>query len=430
MFRAKRIWGLWGVVAVGSCLAPLSMAQLAPAGADGPATRWVATWSSAPIAPGPTTIDAIFGNDHSRAFENQTIRHIVHTSVGGKRVRIRLSNAFGFEPLRIGAAQVALRRVDASIVPATNRRLTFSGQASILVPAGAVAVSDSVELDVRGSSDLAVSIYLPTLTEPATYHEVTFQTSYVTGPGNFVGAADLPGATPTTSTFYLSLVEVLPSESIGTVVALGDSITQGGGSSLDANRSWPELLSARLNPVPHRPRLSVVNQGVGCGRLLFDICGQGGAARFDRDVLAVTGVRHVIVALGLNDLMIPSILPLFGKPEFAAETVSAADIITGLHQLTLRARARNIRVFGATITPNGSSTVPGAFTPEIEAKRQAVNRWIRTGGAFDGVIDFDAAVRDPGDPTRMLAVLDADGIHPNDAGHAAMANAINLSMFF
>jgi lysophospholipase L1-like esterase len=138
----------------------------------------------------------------------------------------------------------------------------------------------------------------------------------------------------------------------------------------------------------------------------------------------------VIVALGLNDLMIPSILPLFGKPEFAAETVSAADIITGLHQLTLRARAQNLRVYGATITPNGSSTVPGAHTPEIEAKRQAVNRWIRTSGAFDGVLDFDAAVRDPSDPTRMLPSLDADGIHPNDAGHAAMANAVNLSMFF
>jgi lysophospholipase L1-like esterase len=426
----KRIWGLLAVVAVGSCLAPLSMAQLAPAGAEGQATRWVATWSSAPIAPGRTTIDAIFGRDHSRAFENQTIRHVVHTSVGGKRVRIRLSNAFGFEPLRIGAAQVAVRRADASIFPSTNRRVTFSGQGSILVPAGAVAVSDSVDLDVPAAGDLAVSIFLPGPTEQATFHEVTQQTSYVTGAGNFVGAADLPGAEATTSTFYLTVVEVLPSESVGTLVAFGDSITQGGGSSLDENRSWPEVLSARLNPVPHRPRLSVVNQGVGCGRLLFDICGPGGAARFDRDVLAVTGVRHVIVALGLNDLMIPSILPLFGETDFAAETVSAADIITGLHQLTLRARARNLRVYGATITPNGSSTVPGAFTPEIEAKRQAVNRWIRTGGAFDAVIDFDAVVRDPADPTRMLALLDDDGVHPNDAGHAAMANAINLSIFF
>jgi lysophospholipase L1-like esterase len=426
----KRISGLFAAVAIGSCLASLSMAQPAPAGTERVPNRWVATWSSAPIAPGRTTIDAIFGNDHSRSFENQTIRHIVHTSVGGKRVRVRLSNAFGFEPLRVGAAQVALRRADAAIFPSTNRRLTFSGQGSILIPAGAVAVSDSVELDVPGAGDLAVSIYLPALTEEATFHEVTLQTSYVTGPGNFVGAADLPGATPTTSTFYLTAVEVLPSESIGTLVALGDSITLGAGSSLDQNRSWLALLSARLNPVPHRPRLSVVNQGVGCGRLLFDICGPGGAARFDRDVLAVTGVRHVIVALGLNDLMIPSILPLFGETDFAAETVSAADIITGLHQLTLRARAQSLRIYGATITPNGSSTVPGAFTPEIEARRQAVNRWIRTSGAFDGVIDFDAAVRDPGDPTRMLAALDADGIHPNDAGHAAMANAISVSMFF
>jgi lysophospholipase L1-like esterase len=433
MLRTKRIWRLVGIIAVASCLAPLALAQtVAPAGSEGSATRWVATWTSSSIAPGPTTIDAIFGNDHSRSFENQTIRHIVHTSVSGKRVRVRLSNAFGFMPLRIGAAQVALRRSGAAIFPGTNRRLTFSGQASIVVPAGAVAVSDSVDLEVPGASDLAVSIYLPMLTEPATYHEVTFQTSYVTGTGtgNLVAATDLPAATTTTSTFYLSVVEVLPSESVGTVVALGDSITLGGGTTLDANRSWPELLSARLNPFPPRPRLSVVNQGIGCGRLLFDICGPGGAARFDRDVLAITGVRHVIVALGLNDIQIPTILPLFGRPEFAAENVSAAEIITGLHQLTLRARARNLRVYGATITPNGSSTVPGAFTPENEAKRQAVNRWIRTSGAFDGVLDFDAAIRDPADPTRMLPALDADGIHPNDAGHAAMANAINLSIFF
>ena len=394
------------------------------------ANRWVATWSAAPIAPGPTTIDAIFGGDHSRSFENQTIRHIVHTSVGGKRVRVRLSNAFGFMPLRIGAAQVALRRADAAILPSTGRRLTFGGQAGIVIPAGAVVVSDSVELAVPAAVDLAVSIYLPGQTEPATFHEVTMRTSYVTGAGNFVAAADLPGAPTTTSTFYLTVVEVLPNDSIGVVVALGDSLTQGAGSTLDANQTWPDLLSQRLNPPWQRPRLAVVNQGIGCGRLLFDFCGPSGSARFDRDALTVTGATHVIVHLGLNDITIPSILPIFGKPEFAAEAASGADIIAGLQQLILRARAQELRIFGATITPNGSSTVPGAFTPENEAKRQAVNRWIRTSGAFDGVIDFDAAVRDPANPTRLLPAYDFDGSHVNDAGYQAMANAINLSIFF
>ena len=392
--------------------------------------RWVTTWSAAQQQPGPMTIDSlIFGNDQSRSFENQTIRHIVHTSVGGKRVRVRLSNAFGFLPLRVGAASVALRLAQSSIYPGTNRRLTFSGQTSIVVPAGAVAVSDAVDLDVPGARDLAVSVYLPTLTEPATYHEQTMQVSYITGVGNFTNVADLTAPTSTQSTYYLSAVEVLASELVGTVVALGDSITQGAGSSLGQNHTWPDYLSARLNPNPSRPRLAVINQGIGCGRLLHDFCGPSGAARFDRDVLSVAGVTSVIVHLGLNDIMIPTTLgPFF--PEFAGEMVSATDMIVGLHQLALRARARGVKIFGATITPNGSSGIPGVFTPENEAKRQAVNRWIRTSGAFDGVIDFDATVRDPANPTQLRPAYSFDGVHLTDAGYEAMAAAINLPMLF
>jgi lysophospholipase L1-like esterase len=432
MNRSKGIRALLATLAA-ICVAPLCVAQSAAASLDASGftsgNRWVTTWSSAQQQPGPFTIDAVlFGNDSSRSFENQTIRHIVHTSVGGRRARVRLSNAFGFLPLRVGAATVALRRADAAIYPGTSRRLTFSGQASILVPAGAVAVSDAVELDVPGGADLAVSVYLPTETEPATYHEQTMQVSYITGAGNFTNAADLPGATATRSTYYVSVVEVLPSESIGTLVALGDSITQGAGSSLSQNHTWPDLLSARLNPNPSRPRLAVINQGIGCGRLLHDFCGPSGAARFDRDVLTITGVTGVIVHLGLNDIMIPTTLPQFGLPEFANEMVSANEIIVGLHQLSMRARARGVKIFGATIVPFGSSTIPGVFTPENEAKRQAVNRWIRTGGAFDGVIDFDAAVREPANPSRLRSIYDSDGVHLTDAGYEAMANAINLAM--
>jgi lysophospholipase L1-like esterase len=432
MYGIQRIWKSLGACALLSAALP-SMAQTAVAAADAGwdgGRSWVATWAAAPIAPGPTTIDTLFKNpDRSRGFENQTIRHIVHTSVGGRRVRVRLSNAFGVEPLRVGAAQVALSSYDAAVYPG-GRRLTFSGQAGILVPAGAVAVSDAVDFDVPGDGNLAVSVYLPGITEPATYHEITMQNSYVaaSNSGNLVSATDLPGAAVTPSTFYLSVVEVLPYESIGTLVALGDSITQGAGSTQNQNRTWPERLSDRLNQ--GRARLSVINQGIGCNRLLFDFCGPGAAARFDRDVLAVTGVKSVIVHLGLNDIMIPALLPLFGRPEFAAETVSANEMITGLHQLTLRARARGIRIYGATLTPFCSSTITGLCTPENEAKRQAVNRWIRTGGAFDGVIDFEAAVRDPSNPSRTQAIYDADGVHLNDAGYAAMANAINLSMLF
>ena len=186
----------------------------------------------------------------------------------------------------------------------------------------------------------------------------------------------------------------------------------------------------RVNSLPGRPRLAVVNQGIGCGRLLYDFCGPSGAARFDRDVLTTAGVTHVIVHLGLNDITIPSILPIFGHPEFAGEAVTASDIIVGLHQLILRAHAQNVSVLGATITPIGSSAVPGVVTPENEAKRQAVNRWIRTSGAFDGVVDFDVAVRDPGNPAQLRPEYNFDGLHLNDAGYQAMANAVNLSLIF
>jgi len=425
----------WLGTLVALCVAPLCAAQSGltttlDASSSISGNRWATTWSAAQQQPGPMTIDGIFGGDKSRSFNNETIRHIVHTSVGGRKVRVRISNAYGFLRLTVGAASVALRRTGASIYPGTNRRLTFSGQTSIVIPAGAVAVSDAVDLDVPARGDLAVSVYLPTETEPATYHEKTMLDSYIAVAGNFTGATDLPGAAVIFSTFYLSAVEVLPSEPIPTLVAFGDSLTQGEGSSRNANRTWPDLLSARLNPNPSRPRLAVINQGIGCGRLLWDFCGPSGAARFERDVLSVAGATGVIVHLGLNDITIPSILPYFGKPDFAAEAVSASDIIVGLHQLTLRARARGMKIFGATIAPNGSSTVPGAFTPENEAKRQAVNRWIRTSGAFDGVVDFDAAVRDPANPTRLLPLYDVDGTHLNDAGYEAMANAVNLSMLF
>jgi lysophospholipase L1-like esterase len=293
-----------------------------------------------------------------------------------------------------------------------------------------VAVSDAVDLYVPPASDLAVSLYLPGITEPATFNEFKMQDSYLAGvnSGNLVSAADLPTAEKVRQVFYVTAIEVQPLENVGALVALGDSITLGGGSTVNTYHTWPDLLSARLNTF--RPRLSVINQGIGCNRLLYDLCGPSGAARFDRDVLAVTGVSQVIVAFGINDLMIPSILPQFGFPEFAAETVSAQDIIVGMQQIIVRARSRGIRVYGATITPNGSSPVPGAHTPDTEAKRTAVNRWIRTSGAFDGVVDFDAAVRDPANPTRLLPAYDADGVHLSDAGYQAMANAVNLSMLF
>jgi lysophospholipase L1-like esterase len=384
------------------------------ASADLRFVHWVATWTASPLPPGSTF------NPAPPPFDNQTIRHIVRVSAGGWQVRARFSNAFGKTPLRIGAAHIARHATDASIVPGTDHALTFGGLPTITVPPGAVVVSDPVDLDVPTHGRLAVSLYLPEPTGPPTYHEVTRQTSYVSEPGNFAGENEFPVARPTESRYFLSVVEVLTRLDVGTVVALGDSITVGATSTVDAYRTWPDLLSARLNPHGF-PRVAVVNQGVGCGRLLFDLCGQNGSARFDRDVLTASGARHVIVALGLNDIGIPVIV---NRP---AELVSADDIIVGLRQLIERARAQRLRVHGATITPVGSSVF---FTPENEAKRQAVNAWIRTSGEFDSVIDFDAAIRDPAEPTLMRSDFRSpDRVHPNNEGYQAMANAINLSLF-
>jgi lysophospholipase L1-like esterase len=414
MTRARITWITAAAVAAG--LATAASGWALPS--DSPGGGWVATWSAAPAASGPA-------GTPPRAFENETIRQVVHISAGGRRLRVRLSNAFGAKPLRIGAAHIALHAEGSEIVPGSDRTLTFGGRPSITVPTGAVAVSDPVALVVPSRADLAVSVYLPENTGPATYHDFGNQTSYISTPGDFTGATSLPVATTTLSRFWLTVVEALPWERVGAVVAIGDSITDGARSTLDANRRWPDLLSARLNPRFGRPRLAVLNQGIGCGRLLRDFCGPNGAGRFDRDVLAVTGATHVISALGLVDIILPT---AFGFPD---QIVSADEIILGLQQLIVRAHAEGLVIHGATITPVGGSVFPNVFTPENEAKRQAVNHWIRTSGAFDGVIDFDRAIRDPADPTRMLAAYSSDdGVHPNDAGYAAMANSIDLSLFF
>jgi lysophospholipase L1-like esterase len=356
-----------------------------------------------------------------RAFENQTLRQIAHISLGGQRVRIRVSNAFGTQSLRIGSAHVALQSSGAAIVPGSDRTLKFSGLPSISVPAGAVALSDPIDLNVSTQANFAVSLYLPTNTGPATFFENTSQAeTYVSGPGDFTGAVNLQAAEQLQSRYFLSVVEVAARGNAGTVVAIGDSVTKGATAT---NLSWPSFLFSRLNAQYGTQKLAVINQGIGCGRILRDFCGPNASARFDRDVLSVTGATHVIVALGLVDIILPS---AFGIP---SETASASEIIQGLKQIIERAHAKDLTVYGATITPVGSSIFPNVYTPENEATRKAVNRWIRTSGAFDEVIDFDAAVRDPNDPTRYQANYTVDGIHPNDAGSELMANAVDLRIF-
>jgi lysophospholipase L1-like esterase len=411
------------LVCAAAVLAIVCALSPALAGADdddrrGP--RWVATWTAAPM-PG----DSTFGADSPRLF-NQTVRHIVHISVGGRRLRVKLSNLFGENPLVIGSAHVARQDAGPSIVPDSDRQLTFGGSPSVTVPVGDEIFSDPIDVELPTRATLAVSLYFADDTGLPTYHAASTESSYISEPGDFTDAAVMPVAEggQTTMQFGLSAVEVTPRDHTGVIVAFGDSTTVGFGSTVDATRSWPDQLFARLTPRDGRPRMAVVNGAIGCNRLIWFECGPSGLQRFDRDVLDVAGASHVIVALGLVDLGLPTV---FGnRPE---QIVSAQEIILGLRQLIARAHRRGLPIYGATITPSSSSIFPGFWTPENEEKRQIVNRWIRTSRAFDGVVDFDRAVREPRDPTRMRDIFSFDGIHMTNDGYLAMANAIDLWLF-
>jgi lysophospholipase L1-like esterase len=384
--------------------------------------HWVGTWTASPQPP-----ELPFVAPVPAQFDNQTVRQIVHTSLGGKFVRVRLSNEFGRTPLVVGAAQIALQQPagGASIVPGSSRALTFGGRTSVTIPAGAPVVSDPLAMDVPALTNLAVSIHLPNLTPVTTHHSLGRQTTYISSQGNFTSAADLPVAQTTQSWFFLSGVSVATrDDDAAAIVALGDSITDGFNSTVDANRRWPNLLAQRLHAHPRLRHLAVLDHGISGNRTLHDLVGPNALARFDRDVVAAPGVRFVVLLEGINNIGFPGAL---GLPQ---EAVSAEDIIASYRQLIDRAHERGLKIYGGTLTPFEGTSFPGYFTPEGEAKRQAVNHWIRTSGTFDAVIDFDRAVRDPAQPSRMLPVYDSgDHLHPNDAGYAAMGNAVDLRLF-
>lgn len=391
----------------------------------------VGTWASTPTATpaGDGTV-----------FENQTIRQLVHTSVAGTSVRIRLSNEFGGRPLVIGAAHVALRAdgaADTRIAPATDRRLTFGGRSAVTVPAGSPAISDPVRLRLPAGADLVVSIFLPQRTPGTTVHAFARQENAVAA-GDVTGATDIRATATTNRWYFLSGVSVTTRSRhrAGAVVALGDSITDGAQTTVGADHRWPDLFARRLRHTPDLRRLGVLNQGISGNRLLHDPnppagsdaeafaawFGQSALRRFDRDVAAQPGARYVIALLGVNDLGHPGTV----APE--SERVSAEDLIAGHRQLIARAHERGLTIYGGTLTPFKGDTF-GFYSPENEAARQVVNRWIRTSGAYDGVIDFDRALRDPAEPERLLPRYDSgDGLHPSDAGARAMARAVPLHL--
>ncbi len=376
--------------------------------------HWVGTWATSPAS-----------SETGVAFNNHTIRMNPRVSIGGDTVRVRISNAYGNGNLAIGAAYVGIREKGPSIVPGSERKLTFGGVGSATVAAGALVISDAVELEVKPLADLAVSLYLPG--EISTDFQITGryarQTNYISPPGDFAAEVTMPVGTITDEWFFVSGIDVLARTEAGGVVALGDSLTDANISTHDTYSRWPDQLARRLVARHGGRSLGVMNQGLGGNRILHDLRGDSGLRRFDRDVLAQPGVTHAIVMLGTNDLR-----NRIAKPE---QEVTAEQLIAGLGQMALRAQTRGIKLFGATLTPFGNETfLPGAWNPVREGHRAAVNDWIRNGGALDGIVDFDEALRDPERPTQMLPIYDCgDGLHPSDLGYCSMGNAIELTLF-
>jgi lysophospholipase L1-like esterase len=375
--------------------------------------HWVGTWAAA-----PAPAEGIVG------FNNQTIRLHPRVSLGGERLRVRISNAYGNRPLIVGAAAIALRDAGPAIVAGSSRKLSFGSRDLAVIAAGAVQYSDPVDLSVPPLADVAVSFHLPG-DVPANFAitgRYARQTNYISPPGSYAAEAVMPVGNLTDQWFFLCGIDVLaPSDALG-IVTLGDSLTDGNISTIDGFRRWPDQSARRLVARKGRPA-GVMNNGLGGNRILHDIRGDSALRRFDRDVLAQPGVTHVIVMLGTNDLR-----NRWAKPE---EEVTAEQIIAGLQQMALRAHGAGIKIIGATLTPFGNETyMANAWNPTREMHRVAVNAWIRESGAFDGVADFDAALRDPQIPTQMRAADDCgDGLHPSDSGYEKLGDAIDLALF-
>jgi len=437
-----------GVLSIAVAIAAAAVAS--PVRAQRSPDRWVGTWSAAlvgrpqtpplPAPPGPPPFMAsacpappaapqvtpppgqTFGPQPFIHFTNQTLRQIVHTTVGGNRVRVLVSNTFGSAALTIGAAHVAPRG-DADALRAPGVPLTFAGRTSITIPANAVVYSDPAAISVAPLSDLAIDLYLPGSTNTAaalTMHPAAYQTNYISETGNYAGASKFPRVATIRNWFLLSRVEVDAADAAGVVVAFGDSITDGASSTADTNSRWPDVLAKRLLGAPSAVKMGVVNAGIGGNRVLSEgTYGSGinALARFEVDVLSQTGVTHVIVMEGINDIGNARQNP----------TPTADDLIGAHQQLIERGHARGITMIGATLTPYWGA---GYYTEVGEAKRQALNDWIRSGKGYDGVIDFDKATRDPADPKKFLAAYDScDHLHPSDAGYKAMGDAIDVGLF-
>jgi lysophospholipase L1-like esterase len=402
----------------------LLLAQFAHAQPAKPG-HWVATWGTAqllvrPLPPAtPPATPPAKQAPAAQGFTNQTVRMIVRTSIGGQRLRIKVENAFNSAPVTIGAAHIALRAKDSEIVAASDRALTFNGKPGCILSPGVVRLSDPVDLKVAPLTDLAVSLYFPGETGPPTSHGTGLHTTYISREGDFTGQPAIADAATTLSYYYLAAVDVEAPAAAAALVTFGDSITDGTASTPNSDHNWPSLLAARLAKNKKTASVGVANMGIGGNRVLYDGSGASALARLDRDVLSQSGVKWVMLLEGINDI---------GRVGTNTPEAPTADgLIAAYKQLIEIAHTHGIAVIGCTLTPYegaGYSREPG------EAVRQAVNTFIRTGGAFDAVVDFEAATRDSGNPKRFRAAFDpGDHLHPNDAGYQAMADAVDLAIF-
>lgn len=373
---------------------------------------WVDAWSAAPDTAGPVV-------------NAQTVRQIVRTSVGGTEVRIRLSNLLGNVPITLGPVHIALHANGADTVPGSDHALLFNGKPTVTIAKGESVLSDPVNMEVKPLQELAVSLYAPAEAQyhASTTHNAGMATAYITENGDATAASHYPQGEVSGTRFFLTDVEVSGPAAKSTVVAFGDSITDGVGSTENANTRWPDYLAERLQADAKLSSIGVADAGIGGNRILHDGYGPSALSRFDRDALDKPGVRWIVLLEGINDI------GGSGYAWNAKDKISTQQLIDGMKNLIARAHAKHVKIYGATLTPYGGNGWP-YHSVAGEKTREALNDWIRHSGAFDGVVDFDKVIRDPSAPKKMLPAYDSgDHLHPNSAGYKAMAQAIDLNWF-